>query len=138
MSKLQELKDAALSARKTRHTERATLLVTIIGEAAMIGKSAGNRESTDAEVLGVLKKFEKNINENIQIFKDRLMLDETVLALCELLIVQEFLPAKLTGEQVLQDIKFIVESNGLSYDQPNLGIVTSLLKAQYGDQFDGK
>ena len=57
MSKLQEIKAAQLTARKERNTFKASLLTTLIGEAEMVGKSAGNRPSTDEEVLQVLNMY---------------------------------------------------------------------------------
>lgn len=143
MSKLQQIKVAQLSARKSKATDVATLLTTIIGEAEMIGKSAGNRESTDAEVLQVLKKFEKGMLETMgyltsgQSTSD-MLLDKIIAINNELNIVRTFLPAKLSEEQVLDDIKFLIGSKGLALEQKSLGVITKTLKEMYGGQFDGQ
>ena len=62
MSLIIEIKSAQLAARKARDSFTASSLTTLIGEAEMVGKNAG-REVTDAEVVAVLKKFVKNIDE---------------------------------------------------------------------------
>lgn len=137
MSKLQEIKAAQLQARKERNTVKSSLLTTLIGEAEMVGKNAGNRPSTDAEVLQVLKKFEKNLNENIRIYGDRRMADEVDAAWAEMEIIQSFMPAKLTDEKVKDDIVVVMIDNDLKYEQKSMGAITKELKEMYGDQFDG-
>ena len=63
MSLIQDIKSASLVARKARETKKAESLITLYSEASMIGKNDGNRESTDAETIAVIKKFIKNIDE---------------------------------------------------------------------------
>jgi len=62
MTLMEQIKTAQVTARKTGAQE-ASLLTTLLGEAAMVGKNA-NRETTDQEVVAVVKKFVKNIDEN--------------------------------------------------------------------------
>lgn len=138
MSKLQEIKTAQLTARKERETVVATLLTTIIGEAIAIGKTAGNRESTDAEVLQVLKKFEKNQLENIAIYRKAGLTEKLVAAETEVSIIRQFLPAKLSDAEVQDDIKFVIATQGLAIEQKSLGVITKQLKQKHGDQFDGQ
>jgi len=143
MSKILEIKAAQLVARKAKNTTTASLLTTVIGEAEMIGKSAGNRESTDAEVLAVLKKFEKNMLETIgyltsgQSTSDFLV-DKINIVEAELEIIRQFLPTKLTDLQVQKDIGSIMTERNLVNEPKSLGIITKELKVKYGEQFDGQ
>ena len=66
---LEKLSQDNLHARKDKDTERASLLATVISEAKLIGKNAGNREPGENEVTDVLKKFLKGINETIGILE---------------------------------------------------------------------
>ena len=59
MSLIAQIKSAQLQLRKDRATVHAAALSTLIGEAETIGKDAGNREVTDAELTALLKKFIK-------------------------------------------------------------------------------
>jgi uncharacterized protein YqeY len=127
-----------LTARKARDTITATLLTTLIGEAEMIGKSAGNRESTDEEVLTVIKKFEKNMLENYRIYTERGMTEHQYTIEVELGIIRCFMPAKLTDEQVKADIKTLIEVHEWILEQKTMGKVVAGLKPMYGDQFDGQ
>ena len=63
MSLLAQLKKDSLLARKAADSVRATLLSTLIAEAEMVGKNAGNRESSDDEVQQTIRKFLKNNQE---------------------------------------------------------------------------
>ena len=63
MSLIEKIKSDHLAYRKLRDTTATTFLSTLIGEAEMIGKSGGNREVTNQEVIALVKKFIKNINE---------------------------------------------------------------------------
>lgn len=135
---LQKIKDARMVARKAHDTAASSLLTTLVGEAEMIGKSAGNRESTDAEVLQVLRKFEKNMLENFNIFETRGMFEDLEVVEFELKLVRQFLPVKLTNLQVEKDIGTIMQAQGLAREQKSMGVVVKELKAKYGDQFDGQ
>ena len=70
MSLLAQLKKDSLLARKAADGVRATLLSTLIAEAEMVGKNAGNRESTDDEVQQTIRKFLKNNQEAVAVIKD--------------------------------------------------------------------
>ena len=63
MTLLAKLKADSLQARKDGNKVAANLLVTLVSEATMVGKNAGNRDSTDEEVQRVVKKFLDNTIE---------------------------------------------------------------------------
>jgi len=136
MSKLQEIKTAQLDARKNKFTSIASLLTTVIGEAEMVGKNA-NREVTEAEVIQVLKKFEKGMVETLGYLHstDKVRIENVQ---GELKIIRCFLPEKISDGQVFDDIKFIVGAKGLALEQKSLGVITKSLKEKYGEQFDGQ
>lgn len=66
MSLLARLQADALAARKARDTDTATLLVTLYAEAAKVGKDKANRDSTDSEVLAVVRKFVSNNDDTLR------------------------------------------------------------------------
>ena len=106
MTLMERIKEAQLIARKARSTD-AAVLTTLIGEAAMIGKNDGGRETSDAEVIAVIKKFIKNIDETIANLK--MTQYETAIALTnEKMVLEAFLPTQFTPERlrgVLESIK---------------------------------
>ncbi len=74
----------------------ATLLSTLIAEAEMVGKNAGNRESTDDEVQQTIRKFLKNNQEAAAVIRDagRLAVLER-----ECAVLTAYLPPMATGQR---------------------------------------
>ncbi|MDD3676913.1 GatB/YqeY domain-containing protein [Thauera propionica] len=134
MSLLAQLKKDSMLARKAADSVRATLLSTLIGEAEMVGKNAGNRESTDDEVQQTIRKFLKNNQEALGVIKDaerRAVLEQ------ESAILTAYLPPMATEEEVKAFITDTVA--GLAERGPKqMGVVMGALKAKYGNGFDAK
>ena len=66
MSLLETIRNDSLKARKSGDRLAAKVLVTLLSEAEMVGKTAGNRASTDDEVVLVVRRFLKNIGETLK------------------------------------------------------------------------
>jgi len=134
MSLLSQIKKDQLQARKNSKTVEATLLTTLIGEAAMIGKNDGNRETTDEEVVAVIKKFVKNntelmgyaVAESVAYMNAR---DEND-------FLSQYLPSQMTEDEIRAAVqKRIVTLDEIS---PKLmGSVMKWLKDNYAGQYDG-
>jgi uncharacterized protein YqeY len=91
----------------------------------MVGKNA-NRETTDQEVVAVVKKFIKNIDETIAALQARNQL--FVEFVVEREVLEQFLPQQL-GEGALREIALHHES------MPSF---MKHLKEAYAGQYDGK
>ncbi len=126
MSLMQILKDDQLTARKARETVKASLLTTLIGEAAVIGKNDGNRNTTDAEIVAVIKKFIKGINETLN---HTVNLDNFIELQAEKYILESYLPKQMTKEEILDVLRFEVK---------NKSILMKFLKDNYASKYDGK
>lgn len=142
MSILITIQQDALAARKARDTLRAELLTTLYAEAARVGKDAGNRASTDDEVVAVVKKFYKNAEEALHALwvpektdldavrvakRDKLMMEQAVLA--------AYLPKQASPDEVrvavFEAIAGLPECSG-----KHVGAVMSALTARFGVNFD--
>ena len=134
MSLLAQLKKDSLLARKAADSLRATLLSTLIAEAEMVGKNAGNRESTDDEVQQTIRKFLKNNQEAVAVIKDA---DRLAVLGQESAILTAYLPPMASEAEVKA---FIAETvAGLADRSPKqMGAVMGALKAKYGSGFDAK
>ena len=131
MSLLQQLKTDQLTARKQREKIKATLLTTLISECVSIGKNDGNRETTDKEVIQVIKKFVKNIDETLSHCSDDDLLIE-----CD--ILNSYLPSQLTEEEITQLVTTFLEQNIPNPTPKDMGRVMKFLNTNYFGQFDGK
>ena len=138
MKLLDQIRKDQLTARKNRESDRASLLTTLIGEAVMIGKNDGNRETTDAEVVSLIKKFIKNTEETYFAMADREATQKIVDKLqFEKQILESYLPKQLSEEEIR---KIVTESMSYlsSAGSHLVGHLMRLLKEQYPGQYDGK
>ena len=125
MTLMNVIKEKQIAARKAGLTE-ASLLTTLLGEAAVIGKNAGNRETTDSEVVAVVKKFVKNIDETVTALTERGVDATTFLA--ERTVLEQFLPMQLS-ENALREV---------AKCQPNMPAFMKHLKENFAGKYDGK
>lgn len=132
---MQQLKADQLQARKNRSTLEATLLTTLIGEAANIGKNDGNRETTDQEVVQVVKKFIKGMDETLTVLYQRKDYDVAESVELEKKILSNYLPKQLTGEQIMSYLTQAEVHDSLA---KNKGAMMKYLKDHFTGQYDGK
>lgn len=126
---MNEIREKQIAARKEK-SEFASLYTTLLGEAALVGKNAGNRETTDQEVIGVVKKFIKNIDEMLVALTSRLDVNNVAIsnAKFEKTLLEQFLPKQLTEDE-LKDMAVRRES---------LPDFMKYLKENYPGLYDGK
>lgn len=127
---ISQIKAAQLAARKLRNQVAASALTTLIGEAEMVGKNAG-REVTDAEVVAVVGKFIKNINETLKALPVNDARSSAYLE--ELRIFEAFMPQQLDAMQLEMTIAGITAAVG-----KNTGAIMKELKAGFSGQYDGR
>ena len=137
MTTLDSVKAAQLQARKDKRADDASTLTTLIGEAEMIGKNDGNRVTTDAEVVAVIKKFVKNIDETLNILStDSSKVDRVEALTKEKALLSTFLPKQL-GEEELRDILSGFVSNLVDKNPKAMGKVLASLKEHFAGRYDG-
>lgn len=137
MTLLETIRKAQLQARKEKRAADASTLTTLIGESEMIGKNDGNRASTDAEVVNVIKKFVKNIDETLNVLaKDSSKADRVEALTGEKALLVTFLPQQLSEDQLRTILGGFVSA--LTEKNPKMmGKVLASLKEQYAGQYDG-
>lgn len=133
MSLIEQIKAKNLEARKAKLTAVVNVLTPLIGEAEMVGKNAGH-EVTDAEVVQMVKKFIKNLDETIRVLDDAD--PRTAIALAEKHTLEAFLPKQLSEDELGQIIGSIVVE--ISAGPKDIGKVLGLLKSRFDGQYDGK
>ncbi|MDR2688521.1 MAG: GatB/YqeY domain-containing protein [Azoarcus sp.] len=134
MSLLDQLKKDALSARKAADRLKATLLSTLIAEAGMVGKNAGNRASSDEEVRQTIRKFLKNNQEALALIKDE---NRLAPLRAEAAILASYLPTMASAAEIKTAIAEVLAT--LPERGPKaIGMVMGALKARFGDGFDAR
>ena len=124
MNLIQTLKIELFTHRRANNVVARNLLTTLIGEAEMVGKNAGNRETSDAEVIAIVKKFIDKNREFAQLAGDSDVLKE------ELDILQKIMPPQLSYNEL---VAIFQELNAM-----NLGEAMKWLKQNYPGRYDGK
>jgi uncharacterized protein YqeY len=130
---IEKIKADALVARKAKMTSVSSLLTTLIGEAEMVGKNAGNRAVTDDEVVAIIKKFIKNINDTITALGDQD--PRTLVCLGEKSTLEEYLPKQMDEYVLTVAVRMIINELGAG---ANMGQVMAALKSKHSGQYDGK
>lgn len=124
MTLIEQIRQKQISARKARTIE-ASLFTTLLGEAEMVGKNAGNRAPTDEEVVAVIKKFIKNNEETLKVA----ILPEQIFMLnAEVFALQQLLPKQLD----VDTLRMITRN---CRDLPDF---MRYLKLEYAGRYDGK
>ena len=133
---LHPIRDASIADRKARDTESAALLTTLLAEAARKGLDDGKRESTDAEVLKVLKRFIDGANEMSEKLpagprREHALREKAVL---EALMPTQ--PRQITGDELGLVIDSIIST--LTDKSPkSMGLVMGALKTKLPGAHDG-
>lgn len=126
---IKRMKKEQLTARKHKDKQKIAVLTALLSEITAIGKNAGNRETTEAEAIAVVKKFKKNNMETISVVKDEEKLKELR---AEGAIYDSFLPKMLSEEDTEKVIDGILEN----LEKPNIGSVMGALKKSHVDGLD--
>ena len=135
MSLLAQIKQDQLAARKAKQTAKAALLTTLIGEVEMVGKNDGNREVTDVEVVAMVKKFLKNVNETLKALGG-IEGGIAMQYMAESQILESYLPKQFTEDQlttILDSIKIEISAG-----PKDMGKMLGLLKNRFDGQYDGR
>ena len=142
MTILDNIKTASLQARKAKDQPKAALLSTLISDAQMVGKNDGNRETTEGEVIAIIKKYITNINETTKHLLESVNTAHLEQCVKDIEILTSFLPKQMSVAELEHAItKSIAELATINLVAPNakdLGNVMKMLKERYGGQYDAK
>lgn len=128
---LEKLKKESLQARKEKNEVKSNLLSTVFSQVKLIAIDDGHREPTDNDVIQVVRKFLKNVEENIQLGQQGKLSKEALeQARKEREILLEYLPRQLSEEE----LKEVIQKSGAK----NIGEAMKYLKKNYSEQYDGK
>ncbi len=126
----QQLKDANITALKNHDTVARSILSVILNKVklAEIDRRAQNAELTDADVVAVLQKTLKELEEEKQAFAKANRAENVQVLAQQIQFVNGFLPQMMSAEQIKQVI--------LSLDDKSVPAVMKHFKANYAGQCD--
>lgn len=124
----QKLQDDQIAALKAGEKDKLSVLRMIISQIKNqeIEKKAG---LNDEEVVAVLKKFVKELNESIVAFTKGKRTDLVSETKKQLSIVTPYLPAEISDDELKKEIDKVIKENQSVFDNNRRAIIGICMKA---------
>ncbi len=125
----------ALKAKDKNTYPTLRLIVSAIKDAEIAGRSKGQKEIKDSDIIVILKKMIKQRNESCEVYKKagrtELLESETK----EINVINAFLPKQLSEEETKKICEEVIKSVGAS-SMKDMGKVMGVLKSKHADTLD--
>lgn len=130
----EKLRDSMKQAMKTKDKVRLGAIRSLLSAIQYAEMEKGTDELPASVVIAVLQSEAKKLKESLEFAKkeDRTEMISSLEA--EIAIIESFLPAQLSAEELGNIITTLKDSN----PDANLGLVMKALKEDYSGQYDGK
>ena len=126
---------AATKAQDKRRISTLRLMSAAIKDRDIAARTAGKGEATDAELLELFAKMIKQREELEKIYADAGRAELAKQEAEEIVIIREFLPKQLSGEELDKAIADALTKTGAA-SVKDMGKVMAELKARYAGQMD--
>ena len=134
-TQIEDKLNAALKAKDKDTYPTLRLIVAAIKDAEIAGRSKGQKEIKDSDIIGILKKMIKQRNESCEVYKKagrtELLESETK----EINVINTFLPKQLSEEETKKICEEVIKSVGAS-SMKDMGKVMGALKSKHADTLD--
>ena len=131
-----EIKKDLDFARKNKEQNKIAFLSSIYADVLAFGKNNGNRKTTDAEAIKILKNFQSKTEEVINLLKAKD--DSKVIEYGEkIALVQKYIPVQLTEDELKQIVASYV-NDLVVVDKKSMGVIMKRLKDEHDGTYDGK
>ncbi len=141
---IEKIKNHQLKAREAHNKKVTGSLTALLSEIYVVGKTAGNRETTPAEALVVITKFLKNVKETIALVSKDTTMDQEIKDTkiedlkAEVKLYESYLPKQLTEAQLKFIINDLIDYFKKEAMSINMGVIMKFLKENHGGLYDGK
>ena len=125
----------ATKAQDKRRISTLRLMSAAIKDRDIAARTAGKTQATDAELLELFAKMIKQREESEKIYAEAGRAELAKQEAEEIVIIREFLPQQLSGEELEQAVSDAIEKTGASSAR-DMGKVMAALKARYAGQMD--
>ena len=125
----------ALKAKDKNTYPTLRLIVSAIKDAEIAGRSKGQKEIKDIDIIGILKKMIKQRNESREVYKNAGRSELLEIETKEINVISIFLPKQLSEEETKKICEQVIKSVGAS-SMKDMGKVMGVLKSKYADTLD--
>ena len=132
---IDEKLNQALKAKDKNTYPTLRLIVSAIKDAEIAGRSKGQKEIKDSDIISLLKKMVKQRNESCEVYekagRKELLENEKK----ELIVINSFLPQQLSEEETKKICEEIIKATGAS-SMKDMGKIMGALKLKHADSLD--
>ncbi len=125
----------ALKAKDKNTYPTLRLVVSAIKDAEIAGRSKGQKEIKDSDIIALLKKMIKQRNESCEVYKkagrNELLQNE----LREIDVINNFLPKQLSEEETKKICQETIKSINAT-SMKDMGKIMGVLKKKHADNLD--
>ena len=125
----------ALKAKDKNTYPTLRLIVSAIKDAEIAGRSKGQKEIKDSDIIGILKKMIKQRNESCEVYKKAGRTELLESEKKEINVINTFLPKQLSEEETKKICEEVIKSVGAS-SMKDMGKVMGALKSKHADTLD--
>lgn len=125
----------ATKAQDKRRISTLRLMSAAIKDRDIAARTAGKTQATDAELLELFAKMIKQREESEKIYAEASRAELAKQEAEEIVIIREFLPQQLSGEELDKAVADAIAATGAS-SAKDMGKVMAALKARYAGQMD--
>jgi len=136
MTTLEKISDDLIISIKTKNEIKTSTLRGLKSKITEAEKISG-KQLTDVEILGVISKYGKERLQSMDLFSQANRLDLFEIEEKQYKIVEEYLPKRLTTEEVELKVKELIKEKQL-VGIKSLGIIMKEFSLNYAGQVDGK
>ncbi len=125
----------ALKAKDKNSYPTLRLIISGIKDAEIAGRSKGQKEMKDSDIVSLLKKMIKQRNESCEVYKkagrNELLENEKK----EIEVISNFLPKQLSEEETKKICEDLIKSIGATSIK-DIGKIMGALKSKHADTLD--
>jgi len=133
--KIDDMLNEALKAKDKNTYPTLRLIVSAIKDAEIAGRSKGQKEIKDSDIISLLKKMIKQRTESIEMYKKNNRNDLQEVEEKESEVISQYLPQQLSDEDTRKLCSEIINSTGASSIK-DMGKVMGELKKNNADSID--
>ncbi len=132
---IEEKLNQALKAKDKNTYPALRLIVSAIKDAQIAGRSKGQIEIKDSDIISLLKKMIKQRNESCEVYEKACRKELLDNEKKEITIISTFLPKQLSEEETKKICEETIKSVGAS-TMKDMGKIMGVLKSKHADSLD--
>ncbi len=125
----------ALKAKDKNTYPTLRLIVSSIKDAEIAGRSKGQKEVKDSDIISLLKKMIKQRNESCEVYKKAGRNELLENEIKEINVISSFLPKQLSEEETKKICEETIKNVGAS-TMKDMGKIMGALKSKHADTLD--